>query len=266
MTLAEVGGFLLDMDGTFFLGERLLPGAARFLAVLGSQGKDYLFLTNNSSQHRRSYAEKFARLGLQVPEEKILTSGEATLQYLKRFHANARVYLVGTPDLESEFRSAGFSLDDPHPNLAVLGFDTTLTYAKLWKLCDLVRKGLPYIATHPDINCPTENGPMPDTGAMIAFVKASTGRAPDVVIGKPNRWMVEAAQQKMGLDPQDLAMMGDRLYTDIAMGRTSGILTVLVLSGETSAQDVAGSEFQPDHIFPGIGAVAAWLEEHRLTR
>lgn len=266
MPLEKVRGFLLDMDGTFYLGDRLLPGAARFLEVLESQGKDYLFLTNNSSKHRRSYAEKFARLGLQVSEEKILTSGEATARYLKGSHPKARLYVVGTADLEEEFRSSGFSLADTNPDLVVLGFDTTLTYAKLWKLCDLVRMDLPYIATHPDINCPTESGMMPDTGAMIAFVKASTGRAPDVVVGKPNRWMVEAAQQKMGLARQDLAMIGDRLYTDIAMGTTCGILTVLVLSGETSAQEVTGSAYQPHHIFPGIGAVAEWLEAHRLER
>lgn len=264
LTLDRVRGFLLDMDGTFYLGDHLLPGAAHFLDVLKSQGKDYLFLTNNSSQHRRSYADKFARLGLRVSEDKILTSGEATSLYLKMSHAKARIFVVGTPDLETEFRSSGFLLDDSNPNLVVLGFDTTLTYAKLWKLCDFVRMGLPYIATHPDFNCPTESGPMPDIGAMIAFVTASTGREPDMVIGKPNRWIVEAAQQKMGLARQELAMIGDRLYTDIAMGRTSGILTVLVLSGETKAQDVAGSEYQPDHIFPDIGAVAGWLEEHRI--
>jgi HAD superfamily hydrolase (TIGR01450 family) len=141
----------------------------------------------------------------------------------------------------------------------VLGFDTTLTYQKLWRLCDFVRAGLPYIATHPDFNCPTETGFMPDIGAMIAFVKASTGREPDLVIGKPNRMIVEAAAQKMNVPLDALGMIGDRLYTDIALGQTSGITTVLVLSGETRLEDVAASPFQPDYVFDNLGAVADWL-------
>ena len=130
--------------------------------------------------------------------------------------------MVGTPALEGEFVRHGFTLDDRDPQVAVLGFDTALTYAKLWKLCDFVRGGLPYIATHPDLNCPTETGPMPDTGATIAFVQASTGRAPDLVVGKPNRLIAEAAARKLGLPLSALAMVGDRLYTDIALGATSG--------------------------------------------
>ena len=251
------------MDGTFYLGDHLIPGAAHFLEVLKSQDKEYLFLTNNSSRHRSSYADKFVHLGVPVPEEKILTSGEATALHLKTSHAKARLFVVGTPDLESEFRASGFIIDETNPDLVVLGFDTTLTYAKLWKLCDFVRVGLPYIATHPDFNCPTENGLMPDIGATIAFVKASTGREPDAIIGKPNRWIVEAAQQKMGLAREELAMIGDRLYTDIALGQTSGILAVLVLSGESTTEDASSSIHVPDYIFPHIGAVADWLEEHR---
>ena len=262
-TLDSLHGFLLDMDGTIYLGDALIQDAAHFLEVLESEGKDYLFLTNNSSKNRRSYSEKFARLGMPVPEEKILTSGEATALYLKTLRPESRLYVMGTPDLESEFCTAGFKLDETNPDLVVLGFDTSLTYARLWKLCDFVRMGLPYIATHPDFNCPTDNGLMPDIGAMIAFVKASTGREPDEIIGKPNRGIVEAAQQKMGLAREDLAMIGDRLYTDVALGQTNQILTVLVLSGETTAEDASNSIHVPDYIFPHIGAVADWLERHR---
>ena len=260
--LAQVRGFLLDMDGTFYLGNRLLDGALRFIEVLLEQGKDFLFLTNNSSKDRRQYAEKIRRLGLQIPEEKVLTSGEATALYLKDHHPGARLYVVGTPALEAEFRAHEFELDEIQPDVVVLGFDTTLTYAKLWRLCDLARAGIPYIATHPDLNCPTETGFMPDIGAMIAFVKASTGRKPDLVVGKPNRWIVEAAAAKLGLLVDELAMVGDRLYTDIALGRTTGITTVLVLSGETKPEDLASAPFQPDYVFENLGAVADWLESH----
>jgi 4-nitrophenyl phosphatase len=260
-SLTDIKCFLLDLDGTFFLGNRLIEGSARFLEVLQAQGKEYLFLTNNSSQHRRMYAEKLNKLGVSIPETRIFTSGEATAIYISNTRPAARLYVVGTPALEDEFRMHGFSLTEHDPDIAVLGFDTTLTYAKLWKLCDLVRAGLPYIATHPDINCPTEAGFMPDIGAMIAFVKASTGRQPDQIIGKPNQLIVEAISQKLRLPVDELAMVGDRLYTDIALGASSGITTVLVFSGETNPEDLNHSPFQPTYSFKNLGYLA-----DRLTR
>jgi HAD superfamily hydrolase (TIGR01450 family) len=260
--LARVRGFLLDMDGTFYLDDRLLEGALRFINLIRAQGKDFLFLTNNSSRRAGQYAEKITRLGLPISNAKVLTSGEATARHLLMEHRGARLFVVGTPALEDEFRSHGFALDAQHPDLAVLGFDTTLTYAKMWRLCDLVRAGLPYLATHPDFNCPTETGFMPDIGAMMAFVKAATGRDPDLVIGKPNRLIVEAAAQKLNLPLGALGMIGDRLYTDIALGQTANITTVLVLSGETRAEDVAASPFQPAYTFAHLGAVADWLAAH----
>lgn len=261
--LADVRCFLLDMDGTFYLGDRLLEGALDFIDTLRQQGKDFVFLTNNSSKHRRMYAEKITRLGLPIPEEKVFTSGEATAIYLQQRHPGARIYLAGTPALEEEFRTHGFALVEQDPQMVVLGFDTTLTYAKLWKLCDLVRAGLPYIATHPDFNCPTENGFMPDIGAMIAFIKASTGREPDLIVGKPNRLIVDALAEKLHLPLHALAMIGDRLYTDIALGQTAGILTCLVLSGETTRRDLEGSPYQPSYIFDHLGAVAEFLKQNQ---
>jgi 4-nitrophenyl phosphatase len=260
--LSMVRGFLLDMDGTFYLSDRLLEGALRFIDLLREQKKEFLFLTNNSSKHRRQYAEKISRLGLPISEEFVLTSGEATALYLKSQHPRARLFVVGTPSLEEEFRQHGFRLVEQEPDYLVLGFDTTLTYQKLWTLCDFVRAGIPYIATHPDFNCPTESGWMPDVGAMIAFVKAATGREPDLVVGKPNRLIVDAAAAKMNLPVDQLAMIGDRLYTDIALGQSSGILTVLVLSGETKIEDLTDSPFQPDYTFQNLAGVADWLERN----
>lgn len=257
--LVAARGVLLDMDGTFYLGERLLPGALRFIEVLQAQGRAHLFLTNNSSRSRNHYAAKLRRLGLPVEEDRILTSGEATARHLARVYPEARIFLAGTPALEEEFRVHGLTLDPEQPDLVVLGFDTTLTYERLWRLCDLVRAGLPFIATHADFNCPTEGGWMPDVGSMLALVRASTGREPDLVVGKPNRLIVEAAAAKLGLPIETLAMIGDRLYTDIALGRTAGIATVLVLSGETGAADLAASDERPDAVFDDLGAVADWL-------
>ena len=257
--LSQVRCFLLDMDGTFYLGEQLLEGALRFIDVLNQQGREFLFLTNNSSKDSGQYAEKIARLGLSISREKVLTSGEATAMHLQSQKPGARVYVVGTSALENEFIQRGLVLTDEAPDFAVLGFDTTLTYAKLWALCDLARAGVPYIATHPDYNCPTETGFMPDIGATIAFVKVSTGREPDLVVGKPNPLLVEKASERVGIPVSAMCMIGDRLYTDIALGKTAGIPTILVLSGETKADEVPLSPHQPSYIFKDLGAVADHL-------
>jgi 4-nitrophenyl phosphatase len=259
--LRQVRCFLLDMDGTFYLGDQLLEGALRFIDVLRQQGREFLFLTNNSSKDSHQYAEKITRLGLTIPRAKVLTSGEATAMHFQHEKPGARVYVVGTSALEQEFLQRGFILDDKHPELVVLGFDTTLTYDKLWTLCDHIRAGVPYIATHPDFNCPTETGFMPDIGATIAFVRASTGREPDLIVGKPNRLFVEKAAERAGVPLSTLCMIGDRLYTDIALGATAGIPTILVLSGETHKEDIPGSSYQPQFVFEHLGAVADYLIE-----
>jgi len=257
--LAQVRCFLLDMDGTFYLGEQLLEGALKFIDVLHQQGRKYLFLTNNSSKDSQQYAEKITRLGLPISRDKVMTSREATAMHIQSQKPGARVYIVGSKSLEKEFIERGFVLTDEMPDFTVLGFDTTLTYAKLWKLCDLIRAGVPYIATHPDYNCPTENGFMPDIGAMIAFVKASTGREPDLIVGKPNRLLVEKAAERTGVSVSVMCMIGDRLFTDIALGATAGIPTILVLSGETCREDVLMSPYRPHYIFQNLGAVANYL-------
>jgi len=259
--LTEIRCFMLDMDGTFYLGEKLFPWSLGFIDTLQKLGIGYLFLTNNSSKDRYLYAEKISRMGLRVSEEQVLTSGEATAIYMEGRYPGKRLFVAGTPSLLNEFSSRGFTLDDQNPEAVVLGFDTTLTYEKLWKLCDFVRAGLPYVATHPDINCPTEHGFMPDIGAFLAAVTASTGRSPDIIIGKPNRMIAEAAAKKLDLPLQSLAMVGDRLYTDIAIGREAGITSILVLSGETRTEDLPGSPYQPDYVFTHLGELAQYLAD-----
>jgi 4-nitrophenyl phosphatase len=257
--LHNVKCFLLDMDGTFYLGNHLLPGALDFIHLLDERGIQFLFLTNNSSRTQKEYADKIRRLGLDIPETKIFTSGEATAIYLARRKPGASLYVVGTPALEREFREHGFTLSSQDPDFAVLGFDTTLTYEKVWKFCDLINAGVPYIATHPDINCPTETGYMPDIGAMMAMIAASTGRQPDIIIGKPHAPIVEALTDKLALPVESLCMVGDRLYTDIALGKT-GLATVLVLSGETRPEDIPGSHFQPDFVMQNLAELVTVLQ------
>lgn len=253
--LATIKCFLMDMDGTIFLGNQLLPGAEDWLALLRKRGIAHYFLTNNSSRSQLDYVKKLKNLGLSVPEEKIFTSGEATVLYLQKEFPEATLYVVGTPSLQQEFARHGFSQDPISADVAVLGFDTTLTYEKLWRLCDLVTAGKPYIATHPDINCPIENGFKPDIGAMIALVAASTGRRPDVIVGKPYAPIVNALADKTGFAVEEHCMIGDRLYTDIALGQW-GMTTALVLSGETRLEDVASSPFQPDFVVRDVAEMA----------
>lgn len=252
--LKKIKCFLMDMDGTIYLGNQLLPGAQAWLDLLDEYRVAYYFLTNNSSRSKVEYADKFKHLGLDIPEEKIFTSGEATAIYLAKHFPKTSLYVVGTQSLVQEFQRHGFSMTEEDPDVAVLGFDTTLTYEKLWNLCDLVVAGKPYIATHPDINCPTEDGFKPDIGAMIELIAASTGRRPDVIVGKPYAPIVEALADKTGFHVDQHCMIGDRLYTDIALGQW-GITTVLVLSGETKAEDLPGSEYEPDVVVQDIAAM-----------
>ena len=258
--LEKIKCFLLDLDGTFYLGESLLPGALEFIGLLNKRNINFLFLTNNSSKNAVQYVDKLSNYGLTVRKEKILTSGEATVSYLKRKNPKAKVFLIGTKALEQEFINGGFRLVNENPDMAVLGFDTSLTYKKIWKFCDLVREGILYIATHPDINCPTESGFMPDIGSFMALIESSTDRKADIIIGKPYDYMVEAVVERTGCKKSEIAMIGDRLYTDIAMG-SAGITTVLVLSGETKYSDLAKSAINPDIIVDDLMGVVGIMKE-----
>ena len=249
--LKDVDIWLLDMDGTIYLDDTLIKGAKEFIEFLRQKEKRFLFLTNNSSKSCRAYVEKLHRLGLSfVTKEHVYTSGQATIQFIKKQYPDKNVYLFGTQELEEEFIDSEIQLSEK-PDIVVIGFDTSLTYLKLRKTCDLVREGMPYIATHPDLNCPTKDGFIPDIGSIIAFIKASTGREPDVIIGKPYLPILQAISEKWKTDLSKMVMVGDRLYTDIAMGK-EGIKTILVLSGETKMDDLEKSSYQPDLVISSV--------------
>lgn len=254
MSLDKVNCYLLDMDGTIYLGDELIPGAKEFLKEIREKGKSYIFLTNNSSKNKEAYIEKLTKLGIDAELKDIFTSGDATIYYLKKHTTYKNIFLLGTPSLEKAFTDAGFNVFTKRSEsveCVVLGFDTTLTYEKLWAACDYVRE-LPYVATHPDFNCPLEGGKfMPDIGAMIAFIKAATDKEP-TVIGKPKDHMLNAILDTYGLAKEDVAMVGDRLYTDIKMGYDLGVKSVLVLSGETTMEDYDKSEIKADFIFDSV--------------
>lgn len=256
--------FLLDMDGTFYLGNRLIDGAADFLNILKEQHKRFIFMTNNSSKNKSEYRSKLKTLGCDVDENDIFTSGEATIIYLNGIKRGASIFLMGTPFLRQEFCDAGFRLirgRGGRPDFVVLGFDTTLTYDKIWAACDYIRDGVPFVATHPDFNCPIEDGRyMPDAGSMIEMFKASTGKSPRI-IGKPNRYIVDAVTEKYGIKREDIAIVGDRLYTDIKTGADSGITSILVFSGETSREDYESSDIRADYQFDSIKEIGDAIKE-----
>ena len=245
-SLNDVKLFLLDMDGTFYPGNRLIDGSLDFIHRVRQTGRDFLFLTNNSSHNAAFYVEKLKRMGLSIDRRRVMTSGEATCEKLQELYPGKRAFVLGNEFLVEEFREAGIAVDQENPEIVVIGFDTTLDYAKMRAVCDFVRAGLPYIATHPDFNCPTETGFMPDIGAIMAFIEASTGRRPDLVVGKPNTGIVEAVLRRTGLRVEELAMVGDRLYTDIETGLRSGMTSILVMSGETTEEMLSASSTVPD--------------------
>ncbi|RKX48871.1 MAG: HAD family hydrolase [Thermotogae bacterium] len=242
--------FVLDLDGTFYLGNKLLPGSLEFAQKVHDMGADLVFLTNNSSATKDEYVDKLVRLG--VPENlfDIYTSAEATIRFLKENFPEKRVYLLAVPSVENLFRWSGIELVDEDPELVVMTYDKTLTYEKIEKFCDYVRQGMPYVTSHPDINCPTEKGPIPDVGSFIALVEASTGRKPDYVIGKPNKEILEMLIRDFDAKKEEVVMIGDRLYTDIECGIRAAVDTVLVLSGETTPDMV--TENPPYYVFESL--------------
>lgn len=250
--LSQIRCFALDMDGTIYLGEQWIDGAKEFLQRIEETGRNYVFVTNNSSKNADIYVEKLHRMGLYVTAEKIITSGQATIYYLQKHYPGARVFLLGNALLQEEFMQAGIRLEEEQPDVVVTAFDTSLDYRKMCKVCDYVRAGLPYLATHPDYNCPTETGFIPDVGAIHAFIHASAFRYPDRIIGKPNEDIIEYLTSRVNTKREETAMVGDRLYTDITAGRKNGLKSILVLSGEASMEDVRTSDVLPHMIFESV--------------
>ena len=265
-TLRRKRLFLLDMDGTLYLDETLLPGAAELLRYIRATDGRYLFLTNNSSRGGEAYVEKLRRLGIEAERGDFLTSVDATIRYLqKNGYAGKLCYVCGTESFKSQLREAGFHLTedrDAPVEVLLMGFDTELTFRKLEDACILLGRGVDYIATNPDWVCPTWYGYVPDCGSVCDMLRRATGRMP-YVIGKPKPDMVYLAMEAAGVRAEETVVVGDRLYTDIACGVNAGVDTVLVLSGETKRQDVAESDVKPTFI---LQDAAALLEILRINQ
>jgi HAD superfamily hydrolase (TIGR01457 family) len=257
--------FLLDMDGTLYLGNKLIDGAKAFLQELRRQKKQYLYLTNNSAKSVVHYQDKLAHLGIDTAREEFYTSSMAAIQYLKHHHPGQIVYCMGTVSLIEELRAHQITVatavqDDI--GVVLLGYDTELTYQKLQDVCILMQKNLPYIATNPDYVCPSEMGSLPDCGAMAQMLQHATGKMP-YVLGKPNPEFLHNALAFSGYRSDEAVLIGDRLYTDIRGGVDADITTVLVLSGETTLKMCAESEHTPDFILPSVASLLEILQGPR---
>lgn len=243
--------FLFDLDGTIYLGNQALPGAVETLKKLDALGKKVCFLTNNSSRDKREYVKKISALGYPVDESCIITSTMAAIQYLKTRAPGKSVYPVGTAPFIAELEKAGIPISED-ADVVLLGFDTTLTYDKIWKANVLLETGREFITTHPDTVCPSDKGDMPDVGALMALLECSSGRTPSVICGKPYSPMAEIVAGLFDTPKERIAMVGDRLYTDILFGINNGLQSVLVFTGETTREMFAASGIRPTYVLDGV--------------
>ena len=251
--------FILDMDGTFYLGDEIIPGSLDFIARVRETGRSFLFFTNNSSRTPEGYLEKLARMGCPIGREQIMTSGDVTIRWLNTRRPGRSVYLMGTEALRRSFSQAGVRLvEDEQPDLVVTAFDTELTYRKLERACTFLRGGAEFIATHPDVNCPTADGFIPDCGAFCAAIRLSTGREPKF-LGKPSPETLDMILEATGFAKEEAAFVGDRLYTDVAAGVNNGARGLLVLSGETRRSDLAQSPVKPHGVYQNLKELASFL-------
>jgi HAD superfamily hydrolase (TIGR01450 family) len=272
MNLLKIRHVALDMDGTIYRGATLFPCTLPFLKLLRELGIGHTFLTNNPSKSAAEYLAHLGRMGIATIAEQLYTSTQATIDFLKKNRPELRrLFVLGTTGLNDELKAAGFELtpDDPKapPDAVLVGFDTTLTYARLCRAAWWIKQGKPFFATNPDRVCPTDEPTvLVDCGSITAALETATGLAPQKVFGKPDPAMLQGILQRHSLKPENLAMVGDRLYTDMAMARGAGALGVLVLSGEATAAEAERHQPKPDLIVPTLAEFGDVLRrDHSAT-
>lgn len=261
--IRNINLFLLDMDGTLYLGEQAFDFTGELLARIKSAGKKYLLMTNNSAKSAAEYVQKLKKLGIEATQEDVITSSQATAYYLNLHYKGVRLYVCGTNSLKEELHKEGFEITEELDKVdcIIIGNDTELTFKKLADVCKLLyTKNIPYIATHPDYICPTEFGNVPDCGSICDMIFKATGKKP-LVIGKPEPLLPELAIKRMGCRKEETALVGDRLYTDIKSGLNAGITSVLVMSGETTREMLEQSEDKPHIVLENCGELIPYLQE-----
>lgn len=247
--------YIFDQDGTIYLNYIPLEGAKDFINILIEKKKKLVFLTNNSSKKTDTYKKKLTNiLNIDINGDQIYNSTLATIQYLK-YQKISKIYCLGTQEFIEEITKHGLVCTEDDPQLIVVAFDMSLTYDKLKKTCLFLQNGLEYIATHPDKVCPTQEGFIPDAGSFIALIESATGQKPKKVLGKPNPDIIYFLLEKYQIKPKDCIIFGDRIYTDIKMGKKCGITTALMLTGESKIHDIEKFNIEPDLVFRSFNEV-----------
>ena len=263
--IQSINLFLFDMDGTLYLGNHLFDFTKELLDTIKATGRRYMFITNNSSKSVADYIKKLDKLGIAAEHSDFLTSSQVTSVYLKNNYPNATLYVCGTESLKEEFRKEGFNLTDnlDEVECVVMGFDTELTFKKLEDVSKLLltRPELPYIATNPDLVCPTEYGSVPDCGSVCEMIFNATGKRP-FVIGKPAAFIPERAMKIAGYTKEETAVIGDRIYTDIKSGINAGAKSILVMSGETTEEILNASPDKPDLVLADCSEITKALKQN----
>ncbi len=254
-SLEGIDAVFLDLDGTIFLGDRLIEGAIEFLSRLQEKGISRYFLSNNSSKSVEQYLQKLQRLGIDACHDEVLLSTHDLLSWLSKEDVS-RIFLVGTQGMREMLEESGLDTDSADPEFVVLGYDTEVTYEKLAMASVHLHKGVPMVSSHPDVVCPSPEGGLPDAGAYMALFEATTGVRPVHVCGKPNKGMILHKIEEMGLNPSKCAMVGDRLYTDMEMAERAGVNGILVLSGEASRGDLEESGLSPSLVVDSVSSLA----------
>lgn len=251
-------GWLFDLDGTVYRGERLIPGAVDVIGALRAAGRRVVFLSNKPIQTRADYAEKLTRLGIPTAAGEVVNSSLVLARHLARVAPGATCFVIGEPPLIRELEAHGLQVrDDPEVRWVVIAFDRTFTYAKLDTALQAVKRGARLIATNPDRTCPVADGEIPDCAGMIAAVEAVTGKAVELIVGKPSPLMLEVALEVLGLPAAEAVIVGDRIETDVTMGKALGLGTILVLSGVTARDDRRIADLKPDHVLASIQELLA---------
>ncbi len=246
--LSGIKCFLFDLDGTVYVGGKLIPGALETVNLLRARAK-LCFLTNNSGKSRGEYLQKLRDLGLSPSDSELIISTDTAVKYLLENHSGKSVYFVGRDAVAEDLAEAGLRLTKQSPDIVLLSYDTTLDYSKLCDISLHLSRGAVYVATHPDVTCPAEPVAVPDVGSFMELIYAATGRRADAVCGKPSGVLAELVKDKFGLQPHEIAMVGDRQATDMQFAMDNGFASVLVLTGVTTRQNL---EISPDFVLESI--------------
>lgn len=257
--LKKVKCFILDLDGTVYLGNTLLDGSIEFLRILDENNIKFKFFTNNSSKNAEFYINKITNMGYNVKSNMMMISNQVIIDYIKKELPNKRVFVLGNEYLKKDFIKCNVNIVEENADVVVAGFDTSLAYKNVSKACDFIRNGAIFLAVNPDFNCPIENGFMPDCGSICSMITASTGVKP-TFFGKPSYYTLNYILKDMNLKEEEVAFVGDRLYTDIAIGKGNKAVTILVLTGETQMKDLKESEIQPTLIFNSLKEIGRTLD------